>query len=145
MKMRQIVSILGVVILCSSNLLAQEPFYHGKTIRVVVGTSPGNSQDQMTRLVARQLPKYIPGNPQIIIENRPGASSVIAANYLFKIAKGDGLTIGVVSRALYFDQLIGRQEVQFDWTKFTWVGSPVEGNELILVGSATPYKSIRDV
>ena len=70
---------------------------------------------------------------------------MIAANYLFKIAKGDGLTIGVVSRALYFDQLLARQEVQFDWTKFTWVGSPVEGNDMILVAGATPYKNIRDV
>ncbi len=129
----------------SASLFAQEPFYHGKTIRVIVGTSPGNSQDQMTRLVARYLPKYIPGNPAVIVENRPGASSVIAANYLFKVAKGDGLTLGVVSRALYFDQLVGRQEVQFDWTKFTWVGSPVEGSELILVAGTTPYKSIREV
>lgn len=150
MRFRALVSleavlILALVIYCSSKLLAQEPFYHGKTIRVVVGTSPGNSQDQMTRLVARHLPKYIPGNPLIIVENRPGASSVIAANYLFKVAKNDGLTIGVVSRALYFDQLVGRQEVQFDWTKFTWVGSPVEGNELILVAGTTPYRNIRDV
>jgi len=145
MKTMKTVLIFGVVIFCCSNLFAQEPFYQGKTIRVVVGTSAGNSQDQMTRLIARHLPKYIPGNPQVVVENRPGASSVIAANYLFKIAKGDGLTIGVVSRALYFDQLVGRQEVQFDWTKFTWVGSPVEGNEMILVAGATPYKSIRDV
>jgi tripartite-type tricarboxylate transporter receptor subunit TctC len=145
MKTRRILSILAAAILSSSNLFAQEPFYHGKMIRVIVGTSAGNSQDQMTRLVARHLPKYIPGNPVVVVENRPGASSVIAANYLFKVAKGDGLTIGVVSRALYFDQLVGRQEVQFDWTKFTWVGSPVEGNELIFVGSAVPYKSIRDV
>jgi tripartite-type tricarboxylate transporter receptor subunit TctC len=81
----------------------------------------------------------------VVVENRPGASSVIAANYLFKVAKGDGLTIGVVSRALYFDQLVGRQEVQFDWAKFTWLASPVEGNELILAGGVTPYKTIHDV
>ena len=141
----QAVLLLALVISCSTKLFAQELFYQGKTVRVVVGTSPGNSQDQMTRLVARHLPKYIPGNPLITVENRPGASSVIAANYLFKVAKNDGLTLGVVSRALYFDQLVGRQEVQFDWTKFTWVGSPVEGNELILVAGTTPYKNIHDV
>jgi tripartite-type tricarboxylate transporter receptor subunit TctC len=143
--MKRIALASVLVLLCSMKLPAQEPFYYGKTIRVVVGTSPGNSQDQMTRLVARHLSKYVPGHPQFVVENRPGASSVIAANYLFKVAKGDGLTIGVVSRALYFDQLVGRQEVQFDWTKFTWLGSPVEGNELILVGGATPYRTIHDV
>ena len=109
-----------------------------------MGTSPGNSQDQMTRLVAWYLPKYIAGNPSIMVENPAGASSVIAADYLFKSLR-TMVCIGVVSRALYFDQLVGRQEVQFDCTKFTWVGSPVEGNDLILVAGTTPYKTLRDV
>lgn len=127
------------------SLLAQEPFYQGKTVRVVVGSSAGNTQDQMSRLIARYLPKYILGNPNVIVENRAGASSMIVANYLFKVAKDDGLTIGVVSRALYFDQLVGRKEVQFDWAKFTWIGSPVEGHEVLFVAGKTPYRSIRDV
>jgi tripartite-type tricarboxylate transporter receptor subunit TctC len=124
---------------------AQEPFYGGKTLRVIVGSSAGNTQDQMTRLVARYLPKYLPGHPNVIVENMSGASSVIAANYLFKVAKGDGLTIGTVSRALYFDQLVGRKEVQFDWAKFTWIGTPVEGHEVLFISGALPYKSIRDL
>ena len=136
---------LVILLLWSSSLFAQAPFYEGKTIRVIVGSSPGNTQDQMTRLTARHLPKYIPGNPTVMVENMGGASSMIAANYLFKVSKPDGLTMGVVSRALYFDQLVGRKEVQFDWAKFTWIGSPVKGNELLFVGGNTPYKSIRDV
>ncbi|MGH7847520.1 MAG: Bug family tripartite tricarboxylate transporter substrate binding protein [Candidatus Binatia bacterium] len=137
--------LLVILLLWASSLFGQEPFYHGKTIRVIVGSSPGNTQDQMTRLVARQLPKYIQGNPAVIVENMAGTSSMIAANYLFRVSKADGLTMGVVSRALYFDQLVGRKEVQFDWAKFTWIGSPVQGNELLFVGGNTPYKSIRDV
>jgi tripartite-type tricarboxylate transporter receptor subunit TctC len=128
-----------------SSARAQEAFYNGKTLRVIVGSSAGNTQDQMTRLVARYLPKYIPGHPNVIVENMSGASSMIAANYLFKLAKGDGLTIGTVSRALYFDQLVGRKEVQFDWSKFTWIGSPVEGHEVLFIAGNIPYKSIRDL
>ena len=128
-----------------SGARAQEIFYRGKTLRVVVGSSAGNTQDQMTRLVARYLPKYIPGHPNVVVENMSGASSMIAANYLFKVAKGDGLTIGTVSRALYFDQLVGRKEVQFDWAKFTWIGSPVEGHEVLFIAGNTPYKSIREL
>jgi tripartite-type tricarboxylate transporter receptor subunit TctC len=124
---------------------AQETFYSNKTLRVIVGSSAGNTQDQMTRLVARYLPKYLPGHPNVIVENMSGASSLIAANYLFKVATGDGLTIGTVSRALYFDQLIGRKEVQFDWAKFTWIGTPVEGHEVLFVSGSVPYKSIRDL
>jgi tripartite-type tricarboxylate transporter receptor subunit TctC len=128
-----------------SSARAQEAFYNGKTLRVIVGSSAGNTQDQMTRLVARYLPKYIPGHPNVIVENMSGASSMIAANYLFKLAKGDGLTIGTVSRALYFDQLVGRKEVQFDWSKFTWIGSPVEGHEVLFIAGNMAYKSIRDL
>jgi len=128
-----------------SGARAQEIFYRGKTLRVVVGSSAGNTQDQMTRLVARYLPKYLPGHPNVVVENMSGASSMIAANYLFKVAKGDGLTIGTVSRALYFDQLVGRKEVQFDWAKFTWIGSPVEGHEVLFIAGNTPYKSIREL
>src|SRR5262245_57969860 len=136
---------MTILILWHSSLPAQESFYQGKTLRVIVGSSPGNTQDQMTRLIARYLPKYILGYPNVIVENRGGASSMILGNYLFSVAKSDGLTIGVVSRALYFDQLIGRKEVQFDFTKFTWIGSPVEGHEVLFIGGGTPYKSMRDV
>ncbi|MBI2985149.1 MAG: hypothetical protein HYY45_00125 [Deltaproteobacteria bacterium] len=134
-----------ICLLGHSNVLAQEPFYKDKTIRIIVGSSAGNTQDQMTRLLARHLDKYIQGNPHLIVENMAGASSMIAANYLFRVAKGDGLTMGVVARALYFDQLVGRKEVQFDWARFAWIGSPVQGNEVLFVGGNTPYKSIRDV
>ena len=125
---------LAIAVLWHADSLAQEAFYQGKTLRVIVGSGPGNTQDQMTRLIARFLPKYLPGHPYTIVENRGGASSLILGNYLFSIAKGDGLTVGVISRALYFDQLVGRKEVQFDFKKFTWIGSPVEGNEVLFVG-----------
>jgi tripartite-type tricarboxylate transporter receptor subunit TctC len=140
-----IVIALAIVILWHVNLSAQESFFTGKTLKVIVGSGPGNTQDQMTRLIARFLPKYLPGHPNTIVENRGGASSLILGNFLFSIAKPDGLTTGVVSRALYFDQLVGRKEAQFDFKRFTWIGTPVEGNEVLFVGGTTPYKSIRDV
>ena len=124
---------------------AQDGYFRGKTLRVIVGSSAGNTQDQMTRLVARYLPKYLPGHPNVIVENMSGASSLIAANYLYKIAKADGLTIATVSRALYFDQLVGRKEVQFDWAKYAWLGSPVEGHEVLFIAGNLPYKNLRDL
>ena len=83
---------LALLTLWRTDLPAQESFYTGKTLRVIVGSGPGNTQDQMTRLIARFLPKYLPGHPNTIVENRGGASSLILGNYLFTIAKGDGLT-----------------------------------------------------
>jgi tripartite-type tricarboxylate transporter receptor subunit TctC len=135
----------AILLLAYSSGPAQDSFYQDKTLRVIVGSGPGNTQDQMTRLIARFLPKHLPGHPNTIVENRGGASSIILANYLYSIAKPDGLTVGVVSRALYFDQLVGRKEVQFDFKRFTWIGTPVEGNEVLFVGGQTPYKTMRDM
>ncbi|HEU4345283.1 MAG TPA: tripartite tricarboxylate transporter substrate-binding protein, partial [Candidatus Binatia bacterium] len=73
---------------------AQEPFYQGKTIRLIVGLAPGGGYDLYSRVIARQMGKHIPGNPTVVVENMTGAGSVIAANYMYKAAKPDGLTIG---------------------------------------------------
>src|SRR3970040_1577492 len=104
-----------------SNASAQAPFYQGKTIRVIVGTPPGNLYDQWARLIAAHLGKYIPGSPDIIVQNMPGAGHVVAANHLFSVAKPDGLTlIGSIIPSLYLNQLLGRKEIQFDCARFTW-------------------------
>src|SRR5262249_45320852 len=77
-----------------------QPFYQGNPIRVVVGFTPGGFYDRWARLLARYMPKYIPGNPEMIVQNMPGASSVIAANYVYNVAKGDGLTLLVPINSL---------------------------------------------
>ncbi len=96
-------------------------------------------------LIARYLGKYIPGNPNIIVQNMPGAGAMIAANYVYKVAKPDGLTLGGIRGGLYFDQLVGRKEVQFDWPKFTWLGTPTQVEQIIYIRANTPYKTIQDV
>jgi tripartite-type tricarboxylate transporter receptor subunit TctC len=124
---------------------AQAPFYQGKTVSIVVGTKAGDAFDLYARLLAQHLPKYIPGSPNIIVQNMTGASSLVAANHVYNVAKPDGLTIGAFFPALYFDQVIGRQEVRFDWSKFVWIGSPVTSNHLLYMRADTPYKSLGDV
>jgi tripartite-type tricarboxylate transporter receptor subunit TctC len=75
-------------------VVAQENFYAGKTIRVIVGTSAGGGFDTYTRTIARHFGKHIPGQPSIQVENMAGAGHLIAANHMYKVAKPDGLTIG---------------------------------------------------
>ena len=103
----------------SPALLAQTPFYQGKTINIVVGTKAGDVYDLYPRLLAEYMPKHIPGNPNIIVQNIPGAASLIAANQVYNVAKPDGLTIGAIYPALYFDQLIKKPEAKYDWAKFS--------------------------
>jgi tripartite-type tricarboxylate transporter receptor subunit TctC len=106
----------------------QADFYKGKSITVIVGTTPGALYDQWSRILAAHMGRHIPGNPSFIVQNMPGAGHKIAANYLYNKTKPDGLSlIGSIVPSLYFDQLIGRKEVQYDWAKFVWIGSPVQG------------------
>jgi tripartite-type tricarboxylate transporter receptor subunit TctC len=136
---------LLTVLLFDAPLHAQAPFYQGKTIRLVAGTPAGSVYDLYARMVAQFLPKHIPGNPNIIVQNMPGVASMVAANYIYTVAKPDGLTIGSIQPALYFDQLVGRKEVQFDWQKFTWIGNTTVSHHLLYMRSDTPYKTIEDI
>lgn len=124
---------------------AQTSFYQGKTLRLVAGTPAGSVYDLYARMVAQFIGKYIPGNPNVIVQNMPGVASMVAANYIYTVAKPDGLTIGSIQPALYFDQLVGRKEVQFNWQKFTWLGNTTVSHLLLYMRGDTPYKTIDDI
>ena len=137
--------VLALVLVSPAAALAQATFYQGKTIKIVAGYGAGSVDDAWTRILARYLVKHIPGNPDIIVQNMPGAGAMIAANYVYKVAKPDGLTLGGIRGGLYFDQLAKRQQVQFDWPKFTWLGSPTQVEQIIYIRADSPYKNIDDV
>jgi len=134
-----------LLLLCSAPLHAQTPFYQGKTITIIVGTKAGDVYDLYPRLVAEFMPKFIPGNPNIIVQNVAGAAGLIATNQLYNTSKPDGLTLGAIYPALYFEQLAKRPEVKFDWSKLVWIGSTVSSNSLMYMRADTPYKTIEDV
>ncbi len=137
---------LGSLLLAPSfSVGAQEKFFQGKSIRVIRGGQPGDLYDLWTRHIATYLGKHIPGNPSIMVQNMPGAGSVIAANHIYNVAKPDGLTLGSINPGLYIDQLIGRNEVQFDWAKFGWLGTPEQTELLVLFRGDSPYKTIDDL
>ncbi|MGH7793373.1 MAG: Bug family tripartite tricarboxylate transporter substrate binding protein [Candidatus Binatia bacterium] len=139
-----------LLILCSllwiPSAFAQAPFYQGKTIRVIVGTPPGNLYDLWARLTIEHMSKNIPGSPSFIVQNMPGAGHVVAVNHLYSNVKPDGLTIiGSVIPSLYLNQIIGRPEIQFDWAKFSWIGSPARGASQMYMRADSQYKTIEDV
>jgi len=120
-------------------------YYEGQTITIVVGYKPGGGYDQYARLLAKHLPKYIPGNPTIIVQNMPGGGSVIAANYVYATAKPDGLTIGTFNNSLVFNQLTKSRGVRFDLTKFAWIGSVASDVAVVAIRSDLPYKTAADL
>jgi tripartite-type tricarboxylate transporter receptor subunit TctC len=143
--MNKLFLVLALVLVSPVNAAAQAPFYQDKTLRIIAGYGAGSVDDAWTRMIARFLGKYIPGNPNIIVQNMPGAGAMIAANYVYKVAKPDGLTLGGLRAGLYFDQLVGRKEVQFDWPRFTWLGTPTQVEQIIYIRANTPYKTTHDV
>jgi tripartite-type tricarboxylate transporter receptor subunit TctC len=105
--MKRLVFTVLFILLSGTNLDAQAPFYEGKTIRIVVGLPAGDVYDLYARMLAAHMGKYIRGNPNIVVQNMPGASTMITANHVYNVAKPDGLTLGSILPSLYFDQLVG--------------------------------------
>ena len=122
-----------------------EPFYKDKTVRVIVGFTPGGFYDRWARLLSRYMPKYIPGNPGFLVQNMPGASSVIAANYVYNLSKNDGLTLLVPINSLYLDQVVGRKEVKFDMRKFEFIGTQEKAPTMLYFRSDSPFKTLADI
>ena len=136
---------LAASLIFSSALHAQAPFYQGKSITLIIGNQAGGLYDLWARLIANHIGKQIPGNPNVVVQNMPAAGSLVAANYLYNVAKPDGLTIGAVIPGIYTDQLIGRKEVQYDWAKFNWIGTPEQTEWVFITRVDRPYKSMGDM
>jgi tripartite-type tricarboxylate transporter receptor subunit TctC len=136
---------LLILLIWTSELQAQSHFYQGKTITVVAGASAGSAYDLYARLMAQFMGKHIPGNPSFIVQNMPGAGSIIGANYIYSVAKPDGLSIGAIQPSIYFNQLLKQPEVKYDWNKFHWLGSSDKSDHLLYMRADLPYKSLADV
>ncbi|MPZ38406.1 MAG: hypothetical protein GEU95_10105 [Rhizobiales bacterium] len=120
-------------------------FYKDKQIRFVVRTTVGGDYDQYTRLIARFIGKYIPGNPSIVVVNMPGGGGITAANYMAQVAPRDGTVIGIVSQGLAMDQALGvSQQLKADLKEFNWIANVVHSNQLLVVWHTSPTKTIED-
>ncbi|MBI2533116.1 MAG: hypothetical protein HYW03_13045 [Deltaproteobacteria bacterium] len=139
------VMLLSALAFTSSAPAQSESFYKGKTVRFIVGSGAGAFYDLWGRLIARHWGKYIPGNPDVIVQNMPGASSLTATNYVYGVAKPDGLTVVLPNNSIYIEQLVGRKEVQFDLRKFHWLGSASQESILFYMRADTPFKSVADI
>ena len=148
MKIERLCLLLALLILSafmSPKEVLATPYYEGKVIKLIVGHEPGGGYDRMARLLARHLPKHIPGKPTFIVENMPGAGTIIAANHIYSVAKPDGLTLGAIDRGLPIAQLVKGEGVKFDLTKFSWIGSAAVEVIMLCLRSEVPYKTIDDL
>jgi tripartite-type tricarboxylate transporter receptor subunit TctC len=143
---RAILFALGALVLALnlsfSSALAQESFYKGKTVRIIVGASAGGGYDTYSRTISRHIGKHIPGNPTFAVENMPGAGFLISANHMYKVARPDGLTIGHFIGGLFLQQLLGKSGIEFDARKFEYIGVPAQDNYMLGISKSTGITSI---
>src|SRR5262249_40644485 len=120
----------------------QEPFYKGKTIRIIVGFSAGGGFDTYARALSRHLSRHIAGNPVMVVENMAGAGSLIAANHIYNVSKPDSLTMGHFINNLLLEQVLGQKGVEFDARKFEYVGAPTTDHVICAMTKASGITSI---
>jgi tripartite-type tricarboxylate transporter receptor subunit TctC len=121
-----------------------ENFYRGKSVRVLVGFAPGAGYDLFARLTAKYLPKYLPGSPNVVVENMPGAGSALVANNIYNLAAKDGTVIGTFDPALALAQAVGASggALQFDPAQYPWLGSPNSSTNICAVRADTGADSM---
>lgn len=132
--------------LASPPALAQSPaeFYKGKTVTVVVGYAPGGGYDIYSRLLSRHLGNHVPGAPNVIVQNMPGAAGVVASNYTYVAAPKDGTVIAAVDQNIPMFQLLGGKGVKYDATTFAWLGSMAASNGIAMAWHASGVASLED-
>ncbi len=140
-------TILASTALASSTATADPvaDFYHGKTIRMIVATSPGGDYDLRARLLARHMGRHIPGNPSIVAVNMPGGVGVQAANYMAGQAARDGTVLHAIMQNMSALQALGGANVEFDTRKFFWIGNTTDTPNVINSWYTTGIKTIQDV
>ena len=135
----------GFLFMSFAGQAAAKDFYEGKTIRILVCCTPGGFYDRWSRLFARYMGKYIPGKPEIIVQNMPGAGGLIATNYTYKVAKQDGTAIVAPLGSQYLDQVAGRKEVLFDFGKFQWLGTQEVSHSVLFCRRDSKFQSVEDL
>ena len=141
-SLRIVAAVLTSMLCVAAPVSAQENFYKGKTVRVIVGGSAGGGYDTYTRAIARHLGKHIPGNPAFVVENMTGAGSIIAANHVYKVARPDGLTICHFIGGIILQQALGKVGIEFDARKFIYLGAPAQDTTSVGVTKASGVTSM---
>jgi tripartite-type tricarboxylate transporter receptor subunit TctC len=133
--------------LCVATAVAQpaNEFYKGKQIRIVVGSTAGGDYDVWARLLARHMSRHIPGNPNIIVENMPGAGTLVATNHVFNVAPRDGTVIGMPSRSMPAAAVMKVANVRFDPVRFNWIGSPEVNHLVVYINNSSAIKRPADL
>ena len=136
--------VLAAVVVGLAPARAQEPFYKGKSISLIIASNTSGGYDTYGRLLARHLPRHLAGNPTIVPQNMPGAGGIRAANYLYSVAAKDGTVFGIFDQAMFLDQLLGIQGLRGDVRQFNWIGRLVSNSSVLFAWHTAAVQKIED-
>jgi tripartite-type tricarboxylate transporter receptor subunit TctC len=144
--------LLATVAVCAATAAAPETaaaqsvdeFYRGKTVTMIIGYPPAGANDVYARMVARHIGKHIPGNPNVVPRNMPGAGSLIAANHIFNVAPTDGTVLGLLVPTLPLEEALGASAVKYKAADFHWIGRMAGAPNITFIMATSPVKSIAD-
>jgi tripartite-type tricarboxylate transporter receptor subunit TctC len=139
------VVLAAVLLVADSASGSAQSDFSGKTIRLYIGTGPGGGYDTYGRLVARHIGRHIPGNPALVPQNMPGASSLTLTNFLFNTAPRDGTAIGMINQAMPTEQYLDIGNTNYDAKRFNWIGRVSSAVEMAIVWHTVPVNTIEDV
>jgi tripartite-type tricarboxylate transporter receptor subunit TctC len=120
-------------------------FYRGKSLTIIVGSPAGTAYDLYARTISRHLPRHVPGAPTPVLQNMPGAGSLVAANYIANVAPRDGTVIGAINSAVPFQKLFGVTAVRFEPTRVNWLPSPAGFSAVIVVSREAPAQTFAEL
>jgi tripartite-type tricarboxylate transporter receptor subunit TctC len=143
-SLRRAALTLAAVLLALAPACAQEPFYKGKTISLIIASNVSGGYDTYGRLLARHLPRHLAGNPAIVPQNMPGAGGIRAANYLYSVAPKDGTAFGIFDQAMFLDQLLGIPGLRGDVRQFSWIGRLTSNSSVLFAWHTAAVKKIED-
>jgi tripartite-type tricarboxylate transporter receptor subunit TctC len=146
--MRRLLLTLAVIAAAGLPAKAADDFYKGKTIKLIVGAGTGAGYDAYARLMARHMPKYIPGQPTIVVMNMPGAEGMIAGNHMFNVADRDGTVFGAFNNYMVVRPLLGNNAAKYKPEAFNWLGttaSNTDNSYLLVIRSALPHRTVEDL
>ncbi len=142
--MKAIFTLVALFVLFNTPQTLEAAFYDGKSIRLIVSSTPGGGNDTYSRLVARHISKYIPGNPTIIVQNMPGAGCLLAADYIYRKAARDGTVMEQINWGVWNYQVIKDKRARFDFNKMNAVGVVIIENSMFYARSDR-FKSLDEI
>jgi tripartite-type tricarboxylate transporter receptor subunit TctC len=137
--------LFGALPVFFSPAIAQEPFFKGKTIALVIGSNASGGYDGYGRLLARHMGRHIPGNPGFVVQNMPGANGVRAANHIYNLAAQDGTALGIFDQAMFLREVLGAPGLKGEVAQFNWIGRLVSNSAVLFAWHTAKVKTIDDV